>query len=264
MARTNAGNARTGRTAPEVPAPLVITDDTVITRDLLTADGFDALALHKIVSGKFVRGSLYVDSIVTEAAYSTYAMERDGYLYGDDTKAGWMTGTQYANSYALRSAGNVSLWRTLGYVLVAVGMDETAPEFLTLKKGIPSDLKKFIRRNADHKGDGQAPAIPTASEVIAEMKKYFDENGKKIARRQGPPSEVTNPGAGTDTGQEGAEVPTVEATPWQSVQLALASLDAHVKSITDDEWETVAERLAEIVTREATIREGQKAQTESA
>lgn len=252
MARSTARNA--------APATLVITDDTVISEALLSAEGFDALALHKVVSGKFVRGSLYVDSIVTEAAYSTFAMERDGYLYGDGLKDGWKTGTQYANDYALRSPGNVSLWRTLGYLLCVVHFDQTAPEFLTLKKGIPSALKDFICRNRDHKGDGPAPAIPTQSEVIAEMAKYFDANGKKISKRQGPPSEVTNPGAGTDTGSTPEVSETAEKDPNVTVKQALALLSDACKRITDEEWSACEEALAEIVTRENLIREAKQAE----
>lgn len=269
-----AARRSTKSTTPVEPVRTEITPETEITLALVLSDTVVVGDLLAEIAGRFTRNRLAGQSIVTQAAYLTFRMERDGLLYGDTSPGavhpeGWLKTADYAARFGLRSAGNVSLWRTLGYVYGEIGMDPESWQARALRgaSGVPAALKTMLCRNRDWSGkDGEPitrPAVPTVSEAEQMIALFYAEDGSKIAQRKGPGESVVSPGQATDTGAEstGSEpLPDRTTTPEIAARSALDMLVRACKDVPTAVWLEIDAVLVEMQDREGTVRQDEIAE----
>lgn len=253
-----------------------------LDRESVTALDVDAVEASMTALGtEYAEGDARRANIIVDVAYLTRRAEIAGRIGGDPKSTGVLTSAQWGGMLGV-TATNVPKWKTLGYALVDLGVDPASVLYRCLQhRGLAE--RKVI---ADAiRAEGQTV------EGLAEVVETFvtrDKNGKvtgvlsnakrdaRIASER--ESEVASD-AGTDTGtrEAGTGVTVAEVLStldnFSAAKMAVEVLrkvtgvNVEGDPLTDDQWDTVAGMLDNLIRRERVIRDAradEAAEAESA
>lgn len=204
----------------------------------------EAKAFARKVGGRFATATTKVDSLVIECAEATHGAYASG-LLSKTRNAGEMTQAEYVAMFSLSSTSVVTYWASLGVAYFGLGIDPKSDLGRVLRTG------KAAQNGSVRKAlDDPKATVESVTEAVAAL--YDIATGK----RQPRPTGAVGGNAANGGNAPGPDVAAIAESDANVAALAaVKALDDSLKSgVTPEVWSQIESRLADIVTREVTLR----------
>jgi hypothetical protein len=204
---------------------------TITILSLSDINAMDATEVKRFISSTRTSIKAHEDksqNLTDRAAYATYMAEHVQGIIGKDNKdnPGHMTDQDWAASFD-KVKSITGAWRTLGHVLVELGMSPENETYVRFRKS-------NIYQTADGKKVANAATAESIeADLVAFMDGKVDEFGKRVAaKRAANPEGQTKSATKVESFADLMEVEDVA----KRATVILAALDQTVALLSTDQW----------------------------